>query len=210
MKLSEIRKTTSEDHLLLKFDDGTKLRVSLQIMADFGLSKDMEISPEFFAELNKAASAAHTRERAVRILSATNISKKNLTRRLCQKGEEEDNAAEAVAWLENLGLLSDARTGEMLVRSALHKGYGVYRIRQILREKEIPQELWDGLLCDLPPMDEAVDRLLRQKVKSSNPDQKELQKAVDALRRYGHSWQDIRAGLARLQVNLDLEDTECQ
>ena len=100
--------------------------------------------------------------------------------------------------------------GEAVVRSALNKGYGLRRIRQILREKEIPQEYWEELLSDLPPMDDAVDKLLRQKLKSAQPDQKEVQRAVDALLRHGHSWQDIRAGLDRFRLNLDLEDLECQ
>lgn len=185
------------------------MNASLQILADFVLSTDKELSDAEYAELKKAAAAFGAKERAVRIVSATNISKKSLSRRLKQKGEDEADATAAVQWLEDLGLLSDFRTGEMLVRSALSKGYGVYRIRQILREKEIPQELWDELLAELPPMDEAVDKLLRQKIKGQLPDKKELQKVVDALRRYGHSWQDIRAGLERFQVCITLEDMEC-
>jgi len=209
MKLTEIRTTASEGRFLLRFEDGTKLHASMQIIADFSLSPDKVLSDEEYAQLQKAVGAYGAKERAVRIISATNISKKSLTRRLKQKGEDCEDAISAVQWLEDLGLLSDMKTGEMLVRGALNKGYGEYRIRQILREKEIPQELWEQLLSGLPPMDEAVDRLLRQKIKNSNPDAKELQKAVDALRRYGHNWQDIRAGLDRFQVSINLEDTEC-
>lgn len=209
MKLTEIRPASTEGKFHLRFEDGTKMTVSAQILADFSLLTEKELTEESYAELQKAVSAFGAKERAVRIVSATNISKKSLTRRLKQKGEGEQDAEEAVQWLEDLGLLSDKRAGEMLVRSALNKGYGAYRIRQILREKEIPQELCEDLLSDLPPMDESVDRLLRQKLRSAQPDKKELQKAVDALRRYGHSWQDIRAGLDRFQVYINLEDSEC-
>lgn len=209
MKITEIRSTSSENRFTIRFDDGTKMNASLQILADFSLCVDRELNDAEYAELRKAAAAFGAKERAVRIVSATNISKKSLSRRLKQKGEDEADATAAVQWLEDLGLLSDFKTGEMLVRSALSKGYGVYRIRQIFREKEIPQELWDELLAELPPMDEAVDKLLRQKIKGQLPDKKELQKVVDALRRYGHSWQDIRAGLERFQVCITLEDMEC-
>ena len=111
--------------------------------------------------------------------------------------------------MEELNFLDDFRTGEMVVRSALNKGYGIHRIRQILREKEIPQEYWERLLSDLPQMDESIDKILRQKLKSETPDRKEIQQAVDALRRRGHSWNDIKAGLERFQTRIDLEDPEC-
>ena len=82
-------------------------------------------------------------------------------------------------------------------------------ICQILREKEIPQEFWEELLSDLPPMDAAVDKLLRQKLKNAEPDRKEVQRAVDALVRCGHNWSDIKAGLERFRSDLELEEPEC-
>ena len=145
----------------------------------------------------------------MRIISATNISRKSLCRRLTQKGETADDAEQAVQWLENLQLLDDRRTGETIVNSALRKGYGEKRIRQILREKEIPQEFWEELLSDLPPMDETIDKLLRQRLKCSEVDERACKRAVEALLRYGHSWSDIRAGLDRFRMNVDLEDMEC-
>lgn len=209
MKLSDIRQSTSENRLLLVFEDKSKLRVWKKTAADFGLFPGKELSEREMTALKTAAEKDHAKERAVRIVAATNISKKQLSRRLLRKGENEENAQEAVQWLENLNFLDDRRTGEMVVRSALNKGYGERRIRQILREKEIPQEFWEELLSDLPPMDAAVDKLLRQKLKSSEPDRKEVQRAVDALMRYGHSWSDIKAGLERFRSDLELEEPEC-
>ena len=209
MKLTDIRRSTSENRLLLVFEDKSKLRVWKQTAMDFGLFSGMELTDAEYLALQTAAKQDSARDRAVRIVTSTNISKKQLSRRLLQKGESEENAADAVDWLENLNFLDDRRTGEMIVRSALNKGYGERRIRQILREKEIPAEYWDELLSDLPEMDTAIDKTLRQKLKSTNPDRKEVQRAIDSLLRHGHSWSDIKAGLERFRADVDLEEPEC-
>jgi len=209
MKLTDLRPGVSGDRVVLLFEDGKKLRVSRLTAAEYSLTPGMELSQEEYAALSAVASKTAARDRAVRIVSSTNVSKSGLTRRLVQKGQTPEQAEDAVRWLEDLYLLDDRRTGEAVVRSALGKGYGLRRIRQVLQEKEIPREYWEELLSDLPPMDEAVDKLLRQKLGTAQPDQKQVQRAVDALLRRGHSWQDIRAGLERFRLNLDLEDIEC-
>lgn len=209
MKLTEIRQGRTENRLLLVFDNGRKLPVWKQTAAEYGLFPDKEVSEEEFSLLEQTAQKQRIKERAVRIVSASNVSGKGLARKLIQKGETPEDSEQAVQWLEDLALLDDRRTGEAIVRSALNKGYGKRRICQILREKEIPQEYWEELLSELPPMDETIDKLLRQRLKYAEPDKKTQQRAVDALLRYGHSWTDIRAGLERFRVSIDLEDEQC-
>ena len=111
-------------------------------------------------------------------------------------------------WLSDLKLLDDARTAQELVRSAVAKGYGKARIRQILYEKSIPKEYWDQALALVPEMDEAIDRFLERRFGGTEPEEKEIKRAVDALLRRGHSYQDIRAGLQRYNLSLerDFED----
>ena len=200
MRLESLRPLPGSDRLSAVFSDGQKLRLSRMLCAEYGLAQGTELSEEEYAALRRAASAASAKERAVRILSASNVSKKQLARRLREKGETAEDTENAVAWLSELELLDDRRTGEAIVRSALGKGYGEKRIRQILWEKEIPREDAEALLSALPPMDETVDRLLRQKLRAGETDKKEIHRAVQALLRMGHSWQDIREGLRRLDA----------
>lgn len=149
---------------------------------------------------------ASAKARAVRIVSATGISREELQRRLTQKGETPQDAREAVEWLSDLQLLDDGKTAEQLVRSAVNKGYGKARIRQILFEKRIPEEYWEDALALVPEMDGAVDKFLQQRFRGREPEEKEIKRAVDALLRRGHSWSDIRAGLRRYSDSLDLEE----
>ena len=122
-----------------------------------------------------------------------------------QKGESPQNAKAAVQWLADLELLDDARTAEQLVRSAVNKGYGRARIKQILFEKRIPEEFWEDALAQVPDMDDAVDKFLNQRLKGRQPDQKELKRTIDALLRRGHSWSDIRAGLRRYSASMEVD-----
>lgn len=187
----------------LLLSDGTRLKTQDYVVAELGLSSGMELSEETHRQLLEAVGKASAKARAVRMISAAGHSKKELQRRLVEKGERAEDAQEAVAWLSELKLLDDAKTAEQLVRSAVAKGYGRSRIRQILYEKSIPQEYWEEALSLVPEMDEAIDRFLERRFRGNAPDEKEVRRAVDALLRRGHSYSDIRAGLQRYDLFLE-------
>lgn len=210
MIIKSIRQGAAADRVVVTLETGEKIRMGKLLVSEFGLREGAELSEEEMAKLRAAVRTWSARDRAVRIVSASNVSKGSLRRKLIQKGEDKQEAEQAVAWLSDLELMDDRKTGEAIVRSAVGKGYGVNRIRQILREKEIPQEYWEDLLSDLPPMDDAVDRILRQRIRSEDPDRKEIQRAVDAALRQGHTWADIKAGLERLKAAEDLEEQQWQ
>ena len=185
--------------------DGSVIKTQDYVLADLGLYVGMELDEAALEKLKSAAANASARQRAVRIISASGVSKEELRRRLTQKGEQEADAEDAIQWLSELQLLDDAKTAEQTVRSAVNKGYGEARIKQILYEKRIPKEYWADALAQIPPMDDAVDRFLRQRLQGRKPDQKELKRTIDALLRRGHSWQDIKAGLSRYDEAVELE-----
>lgn len=209
MTIERIEPLPLQEHTFrLHLSDGTVLRTPDYVIADQGLFPGAVLEEEQLQALRQAVSLASAKTRAVRIVSASGVSKGELERRLTQKGETEQDARAAVQWLSDLELLDDAKTAEQLVRSAVRKGYGTARIRQILFEKRIPEEYWEEALALVPDMDDAVDRFLSQRLKGRDPDQKELKRTIDALLRRGHSWSDIRAGLRRYSASLeaDLEE----
>ena len=209
MTIERIEPLPMQEHTFrLHLSDGTVIRTQDYVIADQGLFPGVVLDDEKLQALRQAVSLASAKTRAVRIVSASGVSKGELERRLTQKGETEQDARAAVQWLSDLELLDDAKTAEQLVRSAVRKGYGRARIRQILFEKRIPEEYWEEALALVPDMDDAVDRFLSQRLKGRDPDQKELKRTIDALLRRGHSWSDIRAGLRRYSASLeaDLEE----
>ena len=208
MKLEKLEPLDSPNYLRLIFEDGKRLKAPAFKVVELGLTPGVEVTPEVFLALENAQSLASCKERAVRILTASGLSKKELQKRLVQKGESEEDAEAAVAWLEELHLIDDLETAKQLVRSACLRGYGAARAKSILYEKGIPKELWDEALEELPEMDGAIDVFLRRKLDGRTLDAKQIKKTVDALLRRGHSYHDIQAGLRRYEASLSLEQTQ--
>lgn len=198
MKVESIEQTRSPSgKLRVRFDNGSSLLIFPSVIAEHGIYSGMELPEAALNSLKESNAAASAKERAVRIVSATSISKKELEKRLIQKGEREEDAKQAVMWLENLKLLDDKQVAQQIVRNGLSRGYGASRIRQMLYEKRIPKELWEEALSDLPPQDDAIDTFLQRRFRGRKPDRAECKRATDALLRRGHSWNDIRRALER-------------
>ena len=147
------------------------------------------------------------KKRALRLLERRDYSRKELILKLTEKGEPLEDAAAVADRMIELGVISDERYSRMLVRHYAAKGYGTCRIKQELYRHGIHTDLWEEAMEELPPppsQDEIIDKLLRSKLRSSEPDQKEIKKATDALLRRGFSWSEISASKQR--VLNDCED----
>ena len=184
------------------FDDGTRLGLYRQTVEDFGLYIGKELSEEERQQLLTAAGKMSARMRAVRIVSATSVSKRDLEDRLVRKGEDPEQAREAVAWMEDLHLVDDRNTAEQVVHSCISKGYGLQRARQALYEKRIPKQYWEEALQDYPDQYEKIEKFLRSRL-DADSDQKQIKKAIDALLRRGHSYGAIRNVLNDLSFDSD-------
>lgn len=179
------------------FEDGTRLALYRQTVEDFGLYTGMELTDAERESLLAAAGAMSAKMRAVRIVSATNVSRRDLEERLVRKGEDPQQAKEAVAWMEELQLVNDRNTAEQIVHSCISKGYGLARARQALYEKRIPKEFWEEALTDYPDQLERIERFLRSRL-DADSDEKQKKKAIDALLRRGHNYGAIRQALNNL------------
>ena len=187
------------------FADGTKLALYRQTVEDFGLYSGLELSEEEQEKLLTAAGKMSAKMRAVRIVSATSVSKRDLEERLVRRGEDPQQAKDAVAWMEELHLVDDRNTAEQIVHSCISKGYGLVRAKQALYEKRIPKEYWDEALADYPDQLDRIEAFLRSRL-DADSDGKQKKKAIDALIRRGHSYGVIRQALNHL--SFDAEDYE--
>ena len=187
----------------LTLEDGTKLALYRLTVEDFGIYSGRELTEDELQSLQEAAGAMSAKMRAVRIVAASNVSKKDLKQRLIQKGENPADAADAVAWMEEMHLVDDAETARQVVSRCAAHGYGVQRAKQALYEKKIPKEYWEDALSDYPDQTQAIMSFLRSRI-ADRSDQREIKRATDALLRRGHSYGDVRRALSCL--NLDAED----
>jgi regulatory protein len=191
----------------ITLETGKKMALYRQTVEEFGLYSGKELSEDSWEALLEHAGKISARMRAVRIVSASNVSKRDLQDRLVRKGETPNQAREAVEWMEDLHLVDDRNTAEQVVHSCISKGYGLARAKQALFEKRIPKEYWEEALAEYPDQMEYILRFLRKSL-DAEPDDRQIKKAVDALLRRGHSYGRIREGLQLISVETDdfLED----
>lgn len=189
----------------VRFEDGSVLRLYRQTIVDFGLYSGKELSGEELQTLYTAAGKMSAKMRAVRIVSASSVSKRDLEQRLVHKGENPEHAKQAVAWMSDLDLLDDRKTAEQVVQRCIRKGYGVARAKQALYEKKIPKSYWDEVLEDYPEQTEAIVSFLRSRL-GDTWEERDVRRATDALMRRGHSYQDIRRGLQQLSMDEDFPE----
>ena len=185
------------------FDDGSKMGLYRQTVEDFALYSGKELDEQETEALRTAAGQMSAKMRAVRIVSAASVSRRDLEARLVRKGEDPKQAKEAVAWMEDLHLVDDRATAEQVVSSCISKGYGLMRAKQALYEKRIPKEYWDEALADYPDQTEKITAFLKSRL-DADSDEKQVRRAVDALIRRGHSYGAIRRALDAL--SFDTED----
>ncbi len=191
----------------VRFSDGSAMRLYRQTVEDFGLFSGMELTEEQVKDLRNAAGQMSAKMRAVRIVTASNVSRRDLEERLIRKGEQPDQAREAVAWMEGLDLVDDARTAAQIVSQCARKGYGIARAKQALYEKRIPNEYWDDALAGYPDQSEYILEFLRRQL-GEDREQRQVKRAVDALLRRGHNYSDIRRCLNTLDAGDFLEDAQ--
>ena len=185
------------------FDDGSRMGLYRQTVEDFALYSGKELDEQEAEALRTAAGQMSAKMRAVRIVSASSVSRRDLEARLVRKGEDPQQAKEAVAWMEDLHLVDDRATAEQVVSSCISKGYGLARAKQALYEKRIPKEYWDEALADYPDQTEKITAFLKSRL-DADSDEKQIRRAVDALIRRGHNYGTIRRALDAL--SFDTED----
>ena len=189
----------------MRFEDGSVMRLYRQTVEDFGLYGGKELNDDELKTLRKAAGEMSAKMRAVRIVSASSVSKRDLEYRLVQKGEDPKQARQAVEWMSELNLLDDAKTAEQIVNRCIHKGYGLSRAKQALYEKRIPKEFWEEALADYPDQTDKIVEFLRSRLDKES-DERDVRRATDALLRRGHSYQEIRRAMEQLSFDADFQE----
>ncbi len=189
-------------------EGGDLLRVTESELLRFGLSIGLDIDEGTVVELRQSGARSETRVRAANMISARPLSRKELLKRLREKGALEADAEGAADWLEEIGALNDADYAAMLVRHYGGMGYGEAKIRDELYRRGVPRELWADALSKSPDAKETILRVIAQKTKGRALDEKGRRRLSDMLLRRGFAWRDVRAALAEIGENTTEFDYE--
>ena len=184
--------------VLVFLADGACLKITEQELLDFGLRAGDELDEGTLARLKEAAGVSTVKATAADLIGKRAMSRRDLERKLKEKGASEADARYAAEWLEAIGAIDDAGYAALLVRHYSQMGYGPARLRDKLREKGVPRELWDDALDQAPDNGAQIDRFLADKLRGQTPDEKTKKRLTDALLRRGYAWGDVKAGWTRL------------
>ena len=188
--------------VLVFLEDGACLKITEQELLDFGLRSGDELDQETLKRLKVAAGVSNVKANAADLIGKRAMSRRDLERKLQEKGASEAEARYASEWLEAIGAINDADYAVLLAQHCARQGYGPARVREKLYEKGVPRELWDDARDSLPDPAESIDRFLEHKLRGKPLDEKEKKRLSDALLRRGFSWPDVKSGLNRLGVDL--------
>mgnify|MGYP001087755785 CR=1 FL=1 len=208
MRISKLSPSARvEGRWLCQLEDGTLLTIGEGEVVSFGLGTGVELDAETLEALTAAARLTRVKEKALELLAARPMSRKELVDKLTARPrnrEKEplcgaDTAGQAADWLEGLGYLDDGQYARAVAEHCAAKGYGPGRIREELYRRGVPRDLWEEALTQAEDPAEAIDAFVAKKLKGAAvSDPKELKKVSDALARRGFRWEDISAGLRRL------------
>ena len=184
--------------ILVFLEDGACLKITEQELLDFGLRSGDQLDQEALGRLKEAAGVSNTRAAAADLIGKRAMSRRDLERKLQEKGASGAEARYAAEWLEAIGALNDAEYAAALARHYSRLGYGPARVREKLYEKGVPRELWEDALEELPEESGQVDAFLRRKLRGRIPDEKEKRRLTNALLRRGFPWGEVRDAWRRM------------
>ena len=206
MRIERVQASPHKKGRVLVFlEDGACLKITEQEAMDFGLRTGDDLDGRRLEQLKKAASVSNVKATAADLIGKRAMSRRDLERKLQEKGASQAEARYAAEWLEAIGAINDAEYAALLARHCADLGYGPQRVREKLYEKGVPRELWNDALDTLPDPAGQIDRFLSSKLRGRMPDEREKKRLCDALARRGFAWPDIRAGLSRLGTEVPEE-----
>lgn len=209
---------------LVWFEDGSLLRVGEGDVVSLCLYAGKDLDEQEAAALTAAAEHSKLNERAVELLSARAMSRKELVdklsapprrrkkagethsepdpEQLTRQREELHASAEQIAdRMEQLGLLNDGEYGKAVARHYSAKGFGIRKIRDELYRRGVPRDYWEDALSELPEPENdgesKLDELVRKKLRGAEPTRENLKKVSDYLARRGFGWEEISAAIEK-------------
>jgi len=205
MRIVEFKESQrKKGRFLVKLENGDILRVTEDELLRFDLRAGMELDEDALERLRASAKASSAKAAAANIIGSRALSKKELTRRLVKKGNDEADAQAAADWLEDIGAVNDASYARSLVRHYGGKGYGPARVREELRRRGVDRELWDEAMEEMPDPADLLDQLIQKRCRGDLSDPKECKRICDALMRRGFGWGEVKAALGRyVEINGD-------
>ena len=192
MRITDVR-MTKRGRVALYVEGEFLLSMHPDVFAVSGLSVGSEVDTESLETLSAEAELKKAKEKALNLLSYKEYTTKQLTDRL-KRHTDEESAEQAVARMEELGLLDDDDYAERFVRDlSERKKFGILRIRQEMRQRGLTNEQIEyatSLLRSDP--EEKMREIIARKYPLAYEDEKVRRRAFSALMRMGYPAAEVR------------------
>lgn len=205
---------------LVWLEDGSLVRVGEGEVVSLSLYTGKELTEAEGEALAAAARQNQMDRRAVALLTARPMSRRELVDKLsaptrrrkpgredeaCSDPEQLEREREALRQaaektadrLEGLGLLNDEEYAKTVARHYAAKGYGRRKIQDELYRRGVPREFWEDALAQCGTREEQLDELVSKRMRGEEPTRENLKRTSDYLARRGFSWEEISAALER-------------
>ena len=110
--------------MLVFLEDGACLKITEQELLDFGLRAGDELDDQRLGQLKEAAGVSNVKAAAADLIGKRAMSRRDLERKLQEKGASQAEARYAAEWLEAIGAINDADYAAALARHCAGLGYG--------------------------------------------------------------------------------------
>lgn len=183
-----------KDKIHIYADDEYRLTVDETYWLSLGIKEKSEIDGEEFIELEAGILKRRAFNKGLDLLATREHSRREIIDKLTQRGYDRELAAETADRLSEYGYLSDERFASLFARELKErKKLGKVRIRQELLRKGIDRDIIENVLSETEenPVKEICE-ILERKYPHFSEDEKNRNRAINALLRYGYRIHDIK------------------
>ncbi len=198
MRIVSIEKAHRGGKFKVCFEEEGELLLSKEVIVDFGLRRNDEISSERMQQIQDAQSYQDTYIAAMRLLNYRMRTTAELRQRLHMKEFPPGAINRVLDKLTNLGLVDDVRFAEAFIASKVaSKPIGKRELERKLREKGVSKETASQALSDVSNDETQIEFALQAaeiKIRSLKRYElkKRREKLVAFLARRGFDWDVIR------------------
>ncbi len=177
-------------------------------VAFYHLKVGEEITDKTYDEIFENVVLAKAKMTAMSYLSYKDRSKKEVIRKLKEKGYTREVTKQTLKFLISYGYINDLEFSKKFVKQRVNsKGYGKFKVVRELREKGIADEIIERVTENIGESEEEMALVLARK-KAKNLDlseYKDKQKLFAYLQRRGYSFEIIKRVLEKLNKNQEFE-----
>ena len=165
----------------------------------YRLKEGAEIDKDYLEKIKANAVLQDAKNLALRYLSYSARTKREMERKLKTYDFDEDILGEVLSFLETHKFIDDFSYAQKYVQSKIRSGYGKQRLKSELFQKGIKRDIIDEVLGSLEEDPaEKVKEILEKKIKSDDIkefNETEKQKIYNFLGRRGFSYDEAKAGI---------------